>query len=68
MLFRSSQVPKVAEEYGVPILGRLPVDPRLSALGDAGRVEEYRSAEADGLAVGLTRSLAAQKDRQIPML
>ena len=67
-IFGSSRVPAVAQEYGVPKLGRLPLVPKLSELGDAGRIEEYRSEEADRLAQGLIDSLASQAQRRVPML
>lgn len=33
-----------------PLLGKLPLDPRLAALCDAGRIEEYSATEYDALA------------------
>ncbi len=49
-LFGPSGVPKIAEEYGVPLLGRLPVLPVVSELADAGRIEEVRTPEVATLA------------------
>src|SRR5580658_5108468 len=42
-LFGPSGVAGVAREYGVPVLGKVPVDPSLSAAGDHGTLESYRS-------------------------
>ena len=67
-IFGPSSVPKVVAEYGVPLLGRLPIDPALSLAADGGTIEAYRSAAADALAAGLSQSLAAQASRQMPML
>ena len=39
-LFGPSRVDRVASEYGVPVLGQLPVVPSISTLGDEGRLEE----------------------------
>ncbi len=49
-LFGASRVAGVAEEYGVPVLGRLPVAPGVSELSDAGRLEELVSPDVAGLA------------------
>lgn len=40
-IFGPSHTPAVAEAAGAPILGRLPIDPRLAELGDAGEIEQY---------------------------
>jgi Mrp family chromosome partitioning ATPase len=48
-LFGPSGVAHVAEEYGIPVLGRLPVTPSVSALADAGRLDEHTSPEVAGL-------------------
>lgn len=57
-LFGPSRVASVAEEYGVPILGRLPLDPALSIACDAGKVESYLGPGVTELAEGLTASIA----------
>ncbi len=44
-LFGPSRVRAVGAEYGLPVLAELPVVPEVSALGDAGRIEEHRSPE-----------------------
>jgi Mrp family chromosome partitioning ATPase len=67
-LFGPSTVEKVAAEYGIPVLGTVALDPKISELGDAGRIEQYVSAEADALAKGLTESLARIRQSQIEML
>ncbi|MGC9025733.1 MAG: P-loop NTPase, partial [Chloroflexia bacterium] len=40
-IFGPSRGEEMAGQMGVPFLGRLPLDPRISELCDAGRVEEY---------------------------
>lgn len=49
-LFGASRVARVAEEYGIPVLGRLPVAPSVSELSDAGRIEQHTSSELSTLA------------------
>jgi Mrp family chromosome partitioning ATPase len=43
--FSSSHGEEAAEEMGIPFLGRLPLDPKISELADAGRLEDYSSGE-----------------------
>ncbi len=40
-LFGPSHAEQVAGEIGVPLLGRLPIDPEIARLSDAGRIEDY---------------------------
>lgn len=40
-IFGPSRGEEMARRLGVPFLGWLPLDPRISELCDAGRVEEY---------------------------
>ena len=56
-LFGTSRVPKVAGDYGVPLLGRLPVTTGISELADAGRLEEITSPELATLADGFVRAV-----------
>jgi Mrp family chromosome partitioning ATPase len=44
-LFGPSRVGRVAEEYGIPVLARLPVTPAVSLLADQGRLDEHTAAE-----------------------
>ena len=64
-LFGPSQVGKVSEEYAVPILARLPLDPTLSVACDAGRVESVVLPEVTTYADELIRAIEAL-DRQRP--
>ncbi|MEW6171766.1 MAG: Mrp/NBP35 family ATP-binding protein [Bacillota bacterium] len=47
--FGEPQGKQVAEETGVELLASLPLDPGLSRLGDAGRIEEYQSTGLEHL-------------------
>lgn len=49
-IFGPSNTPAVAEAAAAPILGRLPIDPRLAALGDAGEIEQYENSAYSELA------------------
>ena len=40
-VFGPSHAKETAQQIGVPFLGRLPIDPEIAKLCDAGRVEEY---------------------------
>ncbi|MCI4353862.1 MAG: Mrp/NBP35 family ATP-binding protein [Thermoplasmata archaeon] len=66
--FGPSGVDKVAEQYGVPVLARFPVDARISRLGDAGRLADYDAPEANQFADALIESLAAQQRGQLTVL
>ena len=46
-IFGPSHAEEVAQQIGVPFLGRLPIDPEIAKLCDAGHVEDYE-AEAFG--------------------
>ena len=38
-IFGESRLPGIAAKYSLPVLGRIPIDPRLAAASDAGAVE-----------------------------
>ena len=40
-LFGESHVDEVAARYGLPVLAKMPIDPKLAELADAGKIEEY---------------------------
>lgn len=40
-IFGESKLDKVAEEYNLKVLGRLPIDPKLAAACDKGAIELY---------------------------
>jgi len=49
-LFGEHTLEREATEMGVQILGRLPLDPVLPALADAGRMEDFRGDWLDAAA------------------
>jgi len=56
-LFGSSRVARVAKEYGIPVLGSLPVMPLVSELSDEGRLADHSSNEVTALAEAFTRAI-----------
>jgi len=48
-IFGPSHAEKTAERLGVPLLGRLPIDPAIAQLCDTGAIEDYRSEAFDAV-------------------
>ena len=52
-VFGKSKAEEVAREFGIPVLGRMPIDPKLSALVDRGVIElmenDYLEKAADAV-------------------
>jgi Mrp family chromosome partitioning ATPase len=44
-IFGPSHAEQVAQQIGVPFLGRLPIDPEIAKMCDAGRVEDYETKD-----------------------
>ena len=42
-VFGSSKAKAIAAEYGIPAVARMPLDPEISKLADAGRIEDYKT-------------------------
>ena len=49
-VFGESRLKEVAAEYGVDVLGRLPIDPKLAAACDKGMIELFEGDWLDGAA------------------
>lgn len=56
-LFGHGKSAELADELGVPLLATLPIDPLISQLGDAGRIEDYQSQLVGELAEQVARSV-----------
>ena len=67
-LFGSSRVARVAQEYGIPVLGTLPVLPSVSELSDEGRLGEVTSAEVKELAAAFVRAVDDSTKNRVTML
>jgi Mrp family chromosome partitioning ATPase len=57
--FGPSSVAGVATEYGIPLLGRLPIDAEVSIRGDAGRIGGFTSPAVQALAQAFLDSVTA---------
>lgn len=42
-VFGHSKVERIASEYGIKAVARMPIDPKISALADVGRIEDYET-------------------------
>ena len=65
-VFGPSHAEETAARLGVPLLGRLPIDPEIARLSDAGAIEEYRSQAFDAVVEELVRR--APEARPSPVL
>jgi ATP-binding protein involved in chromosome partitioning len=54
-IFGPSHAEETAERIGVPFLGRLPIDPEIARLCDAGRIEDYEDEHFAPIARDLAR-------------
>jgi Mrp family chromosome partitioning ATPase len=48
-IFGDSHVEEIASSSGLELLARLPIDPRITAAGDCGQIEDVELPELDGL-------------------
>ena len=58
-VFGPSHVEEIALAAGVPVWAKLPLDPQIAILGDAGRIEEVAFAEMQPLAAQLMEMVKA---------
>ena len=65
-IFGSGGGDRLAEELGVPLLGRVPLDPRLREAGDAGEplVESDPESESARAITAIAEAIAATKREQ----
>lgn len=52
-LFGRSKIDETAGELGIPVLAKLPIDPKINRMVDEGRVEEAHLSELDALVSAL---------------
>mgnify|MGYP005840681125 CR=1 FL=1 len=52
-IFGPSHAEEMTLWLGIPLLGRLPIDPHLAQLCDAGQIESYKSEEMEAIVNGL---------------
>jgi len=60
-IFGPSNGPDLINMTGAPLLSQLPIDPILTSLCDAGKVEEYRSEAYDTLATNFINTLKIKR-------
>lgn len=56
-LFGESHVEEIAAKHGLPVLAKMPLDPQLAALADAGAIEQYAGADLEGAAAAVAALL-----------
>lgn len=54
-IFGDSHIEEIAEEYGVPVLAKLPIDPRITAACDQGMIEYFADSWLDDVAEKLIK-------------
>jgi len=62
-IFGPSKAAATAEKFSIPLLGRLPLDPRISKLCDAGMIERYSADAFAPIARELVASVEGKADR-----
>jgi len=60
-IFGPTNGPDLVDMTGSPLLAQLPIDPTLTTLCDAGRVEEYQSEAYDLLAANFINTLKIKR-------
>ena len=48
-VFGKSKAERIAAEYGIPTVAKMPIDPQISYLADAGRIEDYQTDALTGV-------------------
>ena len=66
--FGPPRVGRIAEEYGVPLLAELPLDPEVSTLGDAGKLAEYEGTAAHEFGKNFLSAMDSVKAGQLTVL
>jgi Mrp family chromosome partitioning ATPase len=54
-IFGESHVEGIAQQYGIPNVARLPIDPSIARSCDAGAIEAVQSPWLDGIADAITK-------------
>jgi ATP-binding protein involved in chromosome partitioning len=60
-IFGPSHAEATAHKLGIPFLGRLPIDPQIATLSDAGKIETYAAAEFAPMAERLMKAASPAK-------
>lgn len=59
-VFGPTNSPELASLAGAPLLARLPIDPKLAILADAGQIEKYHAELCNTLATNFIKALQAR--------
>ncbi len=63
-IFGESHIEEISRDYYLPLLARIPIDPQLAALSDAGKIESFTGDFLDGAAM-LLESLPEHDNAEI---
>ena len=55
-VFGQSKAKAIAAEYGIPAIARMPLDPEISKLADAGRIEDYDGSALEEVFAQITNA------------
>ncbi len=55
-VFGRSHAEEIANEFGIPAVARMPLDGRISALADAGRIEDYETDALNGVMESIAKA------------
>jgi Mrp family chromosome partitioning ATPase len=66
--FGPSKVAQIADEYGVPLLVRLPIDARVSTAGDAGGLADVSTESTNELGEAFLKALTRSQENQLTVL
>lgn len=59
-LFGDSRLEEIAGELGIPVLGRIPIDPDLAVFSDRGELEDLEKAYLEGAAAVLAAEMSTK--------
>ena len=48
-VFGDSHIDEISDKYGIPVLGKLPIDPKLTEACDNGLIEDVKNIYLDGM-------------------
>lgn len=55
--FGSSKISEAAKELGIPVIGNLPIDSRISSCSDQGTIEEYETQDISKICTNIKKRL-----------
>ena len=64
-VFGKSHVGEIAQEYHIPVLARLPIDPKLAALCDAGTIETVETDLLDVIGISAMEEISGRRSARL---